>query len=205
MVPACRSLDCVSIFALTCDDAHTVWGAARGFDAEDAYSRVPRAGDEAAAWLAGSFSFGVPPANQLEFFGDDAAAALYARAVERMEGLGGRKIEIDFSVFRAAAGLLYAGPWVAERYAAIREFIEAHAAEMNPVVRGIIEGARRYSAVDAFAAEYRLRDLRRAAEAQWERMDVMLLPTTGTIYTHEQVAADAGRSAIRTWATTPIS
>jgi len=189
VVPACRSLDCVSIFTLTCDDAHTVWGAARGFDAEDGFSRVPRAGDEATAWLAGSFSFGVPAANQLQFFGDDAAAALFAQAVERMEALGGRKIEIDFSAFRAAAALLYAGPWVAERYAAIRGFIESHASDMNPVVRGIIEGAKRYSAADAYAAEYKLRELRRAAEAQWERMDVMLLPTTGTIFTHEEVAA----------------
>jgi allophanate hydrolase len=188
VVPACRSLDCVSIFSLTCDDARTVWGAARGFDAEDSFSRVPRPGDEATAWLAGSFNFGVPAGSQLEFFGDDAAAALYAQAVERMEALGGRKIEIDFSSFRAAADLLYAGPWVAERYAAIRDFIEAHAGAMNPVVRGIIEGAKSYSAADAYAADYKLRDLRRAADAQWERMDVMLLPTTGTIFTHEAIA-----------------
>ena len=189
VVPACRTLDCVSILSLTCDDAHTVWNAARGFDADDGFSRAPRAGDDAAPWLAGGFYFGVPPAGQLEFFGDDAAAALYAQAVERMEALGGRRVEIDFGIFRAAAELLYAGPWVAERYAAIREFVEAHAEQMNPVVRGIIEGARRYSAADAFAAEYELRELRRAAESQWDRMDVMLLPTTGTIYTHEAVAA----------------
>ena len=188
VVPACRTLDCVSILSWTCDDAHTVWNAARGFDADDSFSRLPGAGDEAAPWLAGGFRFGVPSASQLEFFGDDAAAALYAQAVERMEALGGRKVEIDFGIFRAAADLLYAGPWVAERYAAIRHFVEAHADEMNPVVRGIIEGARRYSAVDAFEAEYKLRDLRRAAEGQWENMDVLLLPTTGTIYTHEAVA-----------------
>jgi allophanate hydrolase len=188
VVPACRTLDCVSILSWTCDDAHTVWNAARGFDAEDSFARLPGAGDEAAPWLAGGFRFGVPSAGYLEFFGDDAAAALYAQAVERMEALGGRKVEIDFGIFRAAADLLYAGPWVAERYAAIRHFVEAHADEMNPVVRGIIEGARRYSAVDAFDAEYKLRDLRRAAEGQWENMDVLLLPTTGTIYTHEAVA-----------------
>jgi allophanate hydrolase len=190
VVPACRTLDCVSIFSLTCDDALTVWTAARGFDAEDAWSRVPRSGEEAAPWLAGEFTFGVPSANQLEFFGDDAAAALYTEAIARLESIGGRKVEIDFSIFRAAADLLYSGPWVAERYAAIREFIEEHADAMNPVVRSIIEGARRYSAADTFAAEYRLRDLKRTAEAQWERMDVMALPTTGTIYTHQAVAAD---------------
>ena len=189
VVPGCRTLDCISIFSLTCDDAHTVWTAARGFDADDGFSRAPRPGDESAPWLAGAFSFGVPPPSQLEFFGDDAAAALYAQAVERMEALGGRKIEIDFSTFRAAGDLLSSGPWVAERYAAIRQFMELHACGMDPVVRGIIEGARRYSAVDAFTAEYQLRDLRRAAETQWESMDVLLLPTTGTIYTHEAVAA----------------
>jgi allophanate hydrolase len=188
VVPACRTLDCVSIFSVTCHDAHTVWAAARGFDPEDGFSRTARGGDESAPWLSGGFSFGVPAASQLEFFGDEAAAVLYAQAVERMESLGGRRIEIDFGIFRAAADLLCGGPWVAERYAAIRPFIEAHADQMDPVVRGIIEGARRYSAVDAFTADYQLRDLRRAAESQWENMDVLLLPTTGTIYTHEAVA-----------------
>ena len=127
VVPACRSLDCVSILSLTCDDAHTVWSAARGFDPDDGFSRTPGPGDEAAPWLAGEFRFGVPPAGQLAFFGDDAAAALYAEAVERMEALGGRRVEIDFGIFRAAGDLLDAGPWVAERYAAIRHFVEAHA------------------------------------------------------------------------------
>ena len=176
--------------SLTCDDAHTVWSAARGFDPEDGFSRTAGPGDEAAPWLAGEFCFGVPPAGQLAFFGDDAAAALYAEAVGRMEAMGGRKVEIDFGIFRAAGDLLQAGPWVAERYAAIHHFVEAHADDMNSVVRGIIEGARRYTAADAFAAEYELRELRRAAEAQWERMDVLLLPTTGTIYTHEAMAAE---------------
>jgi allophanate hydrolase len=183
----------VSIFALNCDDANTVFTVARGFDSEDAFSRAMRPGDDASPWLSGSFTFGVPPANQLEFFGDHAAERLYDAAVSRLEAMGGRKLEIDFSIFQSAAELLYSGPWVAERYAAIREFIERNAEAMNPVVRGIIEGARRYSAADAFAAGYALRNLRRAAEAQWERMDVMALPTAPTIYRHEEVAADPVR------------
>lgn len=190
VVPACRSLDCVSILAQTCHDAHTVWSAARGFDPEDSFSRLPRSGDEAAPWIAGGFSFGVPPSSQLEFFGDEEAAALYADAVARMEALGGRKIEIDFSIFRAAADLLDAGPWVAERYAAIRRFVETHAEQMLPATRLVIEAARRYSAVDVFTAGYQLRDLRRAADTQWESMDLLLLPTTGTIFTHQAVAED---------------
>lgn len=190
VVPACRTLDCVSIFAANSADAHTVWLAARGFDPEDAYSRAPRPGDDAAPWSGGTFTFGVPAPDRLEFFGDDHAAALFTQAIARLESLGGHRVEIDFSPFRAAAGLLYAGPWVAERYAAIRPFIEQHGDKMNPVVHGIIESARRYSAADCFDAEYRLRELRRATEAQWENMDVLLLPTTGTIFTHEAVAAE---------------
>jgi allophanate hydrolase len=190
VVPACRTLDCVSIFARSCRDAHTVWLAARGADLGDAFSREPRPGEAAAPWLADGFAFGVPPPDQLEFFGDGEAERLYLAAVQRMEALGGRKVVIDFRIFRAAADLLYAGPWVAERYAAIRDFIDNHAGEMNPVVRGIIEGARRYSAADTFAAEYQLAALRVQTEREWESMDVMLLPTTGTIYTHEAVAAD---------------
>lgn len=193
VVPACRSLDCVSILTRTCHDAHTVWLAARGFDPADPYSRAPGPGEGAAPWTSGSFRFGVPEPGQLEFFGDEEAAALYATAVRDLERLGGQKVPIDLSIFRAAADLLYAGPWVAERLAAIAPFIEAHAADMNPVVRQIIRGGSQYSAVDAYQAEYRLRELKRLSEAEWERMDLMVLPTTGTIYTHESIAADPVR------------
>jgi allophanate hydrolase len=190
VAPACRTLDCVSILAKTCREAHAVLRAARGFDPLDPFSRAPTEGQDAAPWLGGPFRFGVPAANQLQFFDDEEAAALYAKAIADMEAIGGEKVEIDFSIFRAAADLLYSGPWVAERLAALREFVEAHADQMNPVVREIISGAKRYTAVDAFAAEYKLREIRRASEAEWRHMDVMLLPTTGTIYTLEAVAAD---------------
>jgi allophanate hydrolase len=190
VVPACRTLDCVSILASNCFDAHKVWGAAKGFDPGDAFSREPRAGEDAAPWLNTPLRFGVPRIEQLEFFGDEEAKALYAKAVSRIEQIGGQKVEIDFSIFRAAAELLYEGPWVAERLAAIQSFVQNHSTEMNPVVRGIIAGGNRFTAVDAFQAEYRLLDLCRAALGQWSTMDVLVLPTTGTIYTHEQVAAD---------------
>ncbi len=190
VVPACRSLDCISIFARDCETAHSVWNIARGFDPGDPFSRVIAAGQDAAPWLGGAFRFGVPAKELLEFFGDDEAQGLYQQALADLEKLGGSKVEVDYSIFRAAASLLYAGPWVAERLAAIHEFIDAHADEMNPVVREIILGARRYNAVDAFEADYKLRELRRAAEAEWRKIDVMVLPTTGTIYTHEAVAAE---------------
>ena len=190
VVPACRTLDCVSIFARTSRDAHQIWKVARGFDARDPFSREPGRGENAAPWLNQAFRFGVPAPQQLEFFGDEEAAKLYQAAVEKLQQMGGEKVEIDFSVFREAADLLYGGPWVAERLAAIKTFFGEHSAEVEPVVRGIIGGAGRYTAVDAFEADYRLRELRREAEKQWISMDVLMLPTTGTIYTHEQITVD---------------
>jgi allophanate hydrolase len=190
VVPACRSLDCVSIFASNCADAHEVWRVARGFDRADPFSRVPRAGEDAAPWLYSDFRFGVPSPDQLEFFGDDETEQLYGAAIEALQKMGGEKIEIDFTPFREAAALLYGGAWVAERLAAIKDFFRDHADQMNPVVRGIIGGAEKVSAVDAFAGEYRLRELCADARKQWHEMDVLVLPTTGTIYTHEQVAND---------------
>jgi allophanate hydrolase len=193
VVPACRTLDCVSIFANTCHDAHAVWREAKGFDSLDPYSRAPRAGEDAAPWANGRFRFGVPSPDRREFFGDDQAQVLYDRAIADVEKIGGEKVEIDFSAFHAAADLLYGGPWVAERLSAIKQFAESSADQMDPVVRGIIVGAKKYSAVDAFEAEYCLRELRRATEREWQRMDVLLLPTTGTTYTHEEIAGDPVR------------
>jgi allophanate hydrolase len=190
VVPACRSLDCVSVFALNSVDAGKVLGVARGLDASDWSSREPRSGVGAAPWLPGPFRFGVLPAAQREFFGDTAAADLYAAAITRLESLNGQSREIDFTPFRAAAQLLYSGPWVAERLAAIEPFLRDHAEDMHPVVRNIISGATKHSAVDTFRAAYRLEELKRVADAEWARMDVLLLPTTGTTYTIEQVAAD---------------
>jgi allophanate hydrolase len=140
--------------------------------------------------LGGPFRFGVPSASQLEFFGDNEAAALYAKAINRLQLLGGQTVEIDFSIFRAAADLLYSGPWVAERAAAIGGFLEGHGPDMDPTVYKIISGATRYSAIDGFRAQYRLEELRRAAESEWRKIDVMFLPTTGTIFTHEAVKAE---------------
>jgi allophanate hydrolase len=179
VVPACKTLDCVSIFASNPEDALAVLNVARAGYRETA-----------APWVGGEFRFGVPAANQLEFFGDTAAAELYEKAVAEMEGRGGTKVEIDFRPFRAVAELLYSGPWVAERLAAIEPFYKDHAEEMEPTVRGIIGGAARYSAVDTFNAMYRLAELRAETLREWARMDVMLVPTTGTTYTIEQVRAE---------------
>jgi allophanate hydrolase len=189
VMPACRSLDCVSILAHTVDDAARVLDVARGPDPDDPYSR------EAAAvpGLGATFRFEVPGHAQREFFGDEAAARLYERALDRLEAMGGRRVEIDLRPFRAAAELLYEGPWVAERLAAIGPFFEAHREDIHPVVRAIVGSAAVLSATDVFRGLYRLEALKRAAAAQWAGMDVLALPTTATIYRHGAVRDDPVR------------
>ena len=190
VVPACRSLDCVSIFARTCRDANQVFQAARGFDPSDPYSRASAGDDTPAPWLGGPFRFGILSEQDREFFGDAEAEGLYDASIRALEALGGTAFEFDYAPFREAAALLYAGPWVAERLAAIRPFFEAHAADMDPTVRTIIGGATKFSAADAYEGEYKLRELRRRTDTVWEGGDVLLLPTTGTTYTIEEVKAD---------------
>ncbi len=190
VVPTCRSLDCVSVFTKTSELALKVLRVAHRFDQQDTYSRFTRTGEGAAPWASGPFRFGVPAESSLQFFGDTEAAQLHDQAVRRLHSMGGERVEIDYSKFRSAADLLYAGPWVAERLAAIEDFFASHSEEMNPVVREIIGGGRNYSAVGAFRGEYRLRELCRDAETEWAKVDVLALPTTGTIFTHEQVAAE---------------
>jgi allophanate hydrolase len=190
VMPACRSLDCVSVLTHTVEDAARVVEVARGPDPDDPYSR--ESGPTPAA-LGTGFRFGVPAAAQLEFFGDEAAARLYERALARLEALGGHRVTIDWAPFRAAADMLYAGPWVAERLAALGPFFAAHPEEIHPVVRSIVGRAATLTAVDVFVGMYRLEDLRRRAAAQWAGMDVLALPTTGTIYRHAAVEGDPVR------------
>jgi allophanate hydrolase len=190
IVPACRSLDCVSVFSSSVADAEVVWRVAAALDKRDPYSRAFDSDASAAPWVASRFRFGVPHEDELEFFGDAEAAALYARAVARLEAIGGVAIRIDFGPFRECAALLYSGPWVAERWAAVGAFIEGGATDVHPTVGHIISGGSNYSAADAFRAMYRLEQLRRQALTQWDAMDVLLLPTTGTIYTRDEVRAD---------------
>jgi len=184
VVPACRSLDCVSIFALTAPDAASVFDVAEGFDPEDSYAR--KLGNAAIPNLR----FGVPRREQLQFFGDADYARLFDATLARLESLGGMRVEIDFTPFLDAARLLYEGPWVAERYAAVGRFMEAHPDALFPVTAQIIAGGRTPSAVQAFEAEYRLKTLKRASEAAWSQCDLIVTPTAGTIYTIAAVDAD---------------
>ena len=191
VVPACRSLDCVSVFALTGGDAGAVLDAAARFDPGDPYARHERA-CFAPASLAGC-RIAVPRASQLEFFGNRDAEDLFAAALKKLEQLGTERVEVDLAPFLAAARLLYEGPWVAERYVAIREFIEEHPQSLHPVTRQIIAGGAKPSAADYFSARYRLQALIRDTEPVWNAADLMVTPTAGTIYTIDEVNADPVR------------
>jgi allophanate hydrolase len=190
VLPACRTLDCVSIFARDIADATLLLGVAQGLDPADPFSRTPAIGAGAAPWASGPFRVGVLREADLACFGDPFTPGMYARAIERLEAIGGTAVEIDFSPFREAASLLYAGPWVAERTAAVGDFISTGAADLHPVVRDIILGGRARSAVDAYRAQYRLQELIADARAQWAGVDVLAMPTAGTIYTRAAVEQD---------------
>ncbi len=181
VVPACRTLDCVSVLASGVNEALRVLEVAEGFDATDPYSRT---GMEAA--VPAPPRIAVPRADQLEFFGDEAYAALFEAALADLERLGGVRVEADFTPFLEAQALLYDGPWLAERLHAI----EGRKLELHPVTRAVIEAGRRYSAIDAFRAQYRLAALKRECDALWRNADVLVVPGAPTIYTLDEVEAD---------------
>ena len=149
VVPACKSLDCVSIFSLTVEDAQAVGAVLEGFDGNDGYSRIA---PEFATYISATPRFGVPAA--LEWFGDRCAKAAWEKSLTTLKEMGAEVIPLDFKPMQELAQLLYGGPWVAERHAAIMEFMAEHADAMNPVVRTIIEQAHHFSATDAYNAEY---------------------------------------------------
>ena len=188
VVPACRTLDTVSIFALTADDAAQVAAIAQGYDEEDAYSRPVVGGGQPN--FSAKFRFGVPQSAQLEFFGNADAKALFARSVERLQAIGGEMVAIDYSDFLETARLLYGGPWVAERYQAIRKFIERQPNSLHEVTRQITLGAQNYSAADTFAALYQLQELKRSTAKVWNEIDILVTPTAGTIYKIDEVLAE---------------
>ena len=187
VVPACRSLDCVSIFALTVSDAADVFAVARGFDAADAYSRPPQ---PSLHLPANGLRCGVPRADQFEFCGDTESKRLFELAVQRIVAAGATVVEIDYTPLRETAALLYQGPWIAERMAAIGDFFAQHSADMLPVTRDIIASASAHSAADTFKALYRLEALRRRAAAEFAKIDLLAVPTAPTIYTVAQIEAD---------------
>ncbi|MBC2608187.1 allophanate hydrolase [Pelagicoccus albus] len=191
VVPACKSLDCVSIFALNASDAQAALRSASGFDATDPFSRPqPVQLDTTKKCFREGMTFGVPSPEQLEFFENQDYLDLYLKSVDRLESIGFKKQIVDFAPFLAAARLLYEGPWVAERYWAIQDLIKSAPESLHPVTRAIIEKGIEGTAVDAFDASYKLQAFRQETESVWEEIDFILSPTAGTHYTIAEVEAN---------------
>lgn len=188
MVPACRTLDTISVFARNVDLARAATAVAAGYDAADAYSR------QLPGLATGSapprFRVGISPPGQRKFFGDAVAEAAYAADLEGMKALGAELVELDFEPLHAVARLLYEGPWVAERYAATKALIESNPDAFHPVTLKIIGGAKALTAVGAFEAIYRLADLKRQTLPMLASVDCLAVATVPRMYSVAEVEAD---------------
>jgi allophanate hydrolase len=188
VVPACRSLDTVSIFALTVDDACAVFAATNGYDREDPYARTCRI--DGVSPLPPTFKVGVPDRASRWFFGDEPQALSFAAALLNIERLGGTIVELDFAPFYDIARMLYEGAWVAERYAVVEDLLAAQPGALHPVTREIIERAATMSAADAFRDIYRLELLKRQAQPLIASVDMLCVPTIARFYTVAEIEAD---------------
>jgi allophanate hydrolase len=188
LVPACRTLDCVSVFSLTVDDAMAALAAMAGPDGADPFSR----NRVMAAMTAFPklLKLGVPRNGQLIFFGDKASEKAYGDALKRWTALGAELVEFDLEPLYETARLLYEGPWVAERYLVIRNLLASSPDSIHPVTREITIAGARLSAADTFSALYRLQALRRIAERAFAHIDALVLPTAPTVYSTAQVLAN---------------
>jgi allophanate hydrolase len=188
VVPACRSLDCVNVFSASVGDGIAVRRVLAGVDPRDSYSIAPS-------------PKGLPPKPRVgalmpkdrEFYGDSDCATLYEQAIARGKSLGWDMVDFDYAPFLAIASLLYDGPWLAERLAVLEPFLDSNPDALDPIVRGLIESARKYSAADAFRGQYRLKEFLREAADQAKKFDFLLLPTSPTTTTVEAMRADPVR------------
>lgn len=181
VVPACKSLDCVSIFALTTADAASVLGVAAQADTTDPYSRANTPFNTLPYWSDGkpeAFTFGVP--NKLEFDGDSDAEALFHMACDKLKALGGIPLTLDIAPFMQAARLLYEGPWVAERAWATQD-VSADA--MLPVIKQILATTGNFAVTDVFASQYKLQALKKVCDRELAQVDFVVTPTAPTCYT----------------------
>ncbi|MFZ0607676.1 MAG: allophanate hydrolase [Xanthobacteraceae bacterium] len=188
VVPACRTLDCVTLFTLTVDDAMTALNVVAGFDDADPYSRPRRVGPVVPP--PQPMRLGVPGASQRQFFGDKVAAAAFDAALAKLAALGGKIVEVDFEPFYETARLLYDGPWVAERYVVAKHVLAKSPEAILPVTRQIIEAGRELRTVDAFTAFYRLEELRRMRDRVFAAVDALVVPTAPATYTIAEVLAE---------------
>jgi allophanate hydrolase len=186
LVPACRTVDCISVFALTVEDAETVAGIAAAYDGSDAYSRINP--NTAPVAVGATIKLAVPAS--LEFFGDAQNQAVFEQALRRFQSLGAEITAVDFSPFQQLAEQLYYGSWVAERTVALEGMLASNAEAINPVVRGIVENGLKYSACDAYKAEYLRAELSRRINDSLAGFDALLVPTSPTIRTLAEMAVE---------------
>ena len=186
MLPACRSLDCVSVFTTDVPDAAAVLDVLAGPDADDPWSRVSPA-DSDAGDLDG-VRLALPEPGELDFDDDTGVADGFAAAAARATELAAATVRTGLGPMLEAGELLYNGPWVAERLAGLGDFLATHRDDVLPVTRSLIERGDGYSAVDAFRAVHRLRELRAWCARLWTRADALLLPTVPTTFTRAQIA-----------------
>ncbi|MCW1244153.1 allophanate hydrolase [Pseudomonas sp. SAICEU22] len=191
VVPACRTLDCVTTFTATAREASQLLALTAHLDPRDEYSRRnPQWNDGSAFGAPRRFRFGVPRWQDLEFFGCNEGPRLFHEAIERLERLGGEAVELDLSPFLEAARLLYEGPWVAERYSVAEELIEREPDAVLPVIRAVLAKAPTVTGVETFRAQYRLQALKAQCDRAMEALDCMLTPTIGRPVTLAELAAE---------------
>lgn len=184
VVPACKSLDCVTVFAKELSSIKTVFDVINIYDENDIYSRVYNPKNKK---IQTSFSFAVPQKNQLEFFEDIEAKELFSETIKKLESIDGKAFEIDFEPFKQSANLLYSGPWVAERYIAIKELITKTPEVLNETIKTIISSGEKKDAINYFESEYILKTNRKKVDKLFQKFDFILTPTTGTIYKISEV------------------
>jgi len=188
VIPACRTLDTVSVFALNTEDAYKVFSVAAVFDLDDPYARQiasPQPGR-----VPAKFSVGVPDEATRQFFGDALQAASFSASLKLIRELGGEIVELDFTPFYQVAEMLYEGAWVAERYTVIEPLLSRNDAALHPVTRNVIEQAKELTAVDAFRGFYQLQELKRRVERLTAGIDLLCVPSIPRFYTLAELEAD---------------
>jgi len=183
LVPACKSLDCISVMAGCIDDVDRVFDVMVARDDDDAWSRDP-----GPRYGGGSIRVGLPRAEELEFFGDTEMRNAHMGFRDHLARQA-TIVDVSLEPFLAAGALLYQGPWVAERLVEFGDFLAAHPDSIHPVVREIFRSGEKYTAVDAFAALQRLQELKAQVSRLWDTMDVLVVPTIGTTFTVDEVLA----------------
>jgi allophanate hydrolase len=186
-----KSIETISVFGLTCNDVLEVLKLIAGYDSGYEFSRIEA--DDVDLTMPEpprAFRFGVPDADHLVFLGDSSAERLYRQGIERMRSLGGSKVEVDFTPFDEAQKILYDGPWIAERSLTLGSVVEKHREQLHPVTRTILESGKQYTAEDTFRAIHRLAELKCRTRPTWNAIDLLLVPTTPTIYKITEVESD---------------